>query len=145
MLTKVILDLSCSWREQSSSSGESSWYSRSCVSLTRILQRRSPSTPSVSLQLVCPGPGSCCRTRWGKKAKLHWCDQYYYILLKISQSHDNITWLADTATYNRSSGTLHSGSHPQHSKHTPTRQFKLGSSRGWGSTGTALQLRLLST
>ena len=35
-----------------------------------------------------------------QKAELHWCDKYYYILLKISQSHDNVTWLADIATYN---------------------------------------------
>ena len=45
----------------------------------------------------------CCRTRWGKKAELHWCDQYYYILLKFSHSHmimshDWLTQLHTTIT-----------------------------------------------
>ena len=42
----------------------------------------------------------CCRTRWGKKAKLHWCDQYYYILLKFSHSHMIIShdWLTQLHT-----------------------------------------------
>ena len=41
----------------------------------------------------------CWETWWGRKGKVYWWDQYYYILLwKFPQSHDLITWLADTST-----------------------------------------------
>jgi hypothetical protein len=39
------------------------------------------------------------KTWWGRKGLMYWWDQHYYILLwKFPQSHDVITWLADTST-----------------------------------------------
>ena len=44
----------------------------------------------------------CWETWWGRKGKMYWWDQHYYILQwKFPQSHDLITWLADTSTSTR--------------------------------------------
>ena len=65
---------------------------------TSLRQGRFVSTLSVSahcdwllnrpnLVILVTNSCYCCRTRWGKKAQLHWYNQYYYILQKFSHSH----------------------------------------------------------
>ena len=67
----------------------------------------------------------CWVTWWGEKGELCWWDQYYDIPQKVfPQSHDKVTWLASTATFNTQG---HSAPWAHRLKNVDTTQWSLHS------------------